>query len=139
MLANDPTNPRPRPPAQVRRSTSGMKKSSSSSSSSPPPPYASSLAFPRRSSTSATLLGSPVSATVQMVDGGSQEMVEWLNEKSREELSELLLKADGVIKQRESGRCILFSHVTFLTTMNRIRPHFISIQNTLPRQYISTV
>ena len=62
---------------------------------------------------SATLLGSPVSATVQMVDGGSQEMVEWLNEKSREELSELLLKADGVIKQRESGRCILFSPVLF--------------------------
>ncbi len=78
----------------------------------PPPPYASSFASPnskqeehsgyidqldtegiQRSSVGSTL--SPIRQ-----DEGEEE---WLNEKSREELTELFLKADGLIKERENG------------------------------------
>ncbi|KAK7049732.1 hypothetical protein VNI00_005763 [Paramarasmius palmivorus] len=116
MLGNSGTASRPRPPAQMRRSSS-MKTANSS----PPPPYASSFIFPsnpRKSSveTRATLLGSPVSAALQMVAQDTQgssstshgsprnhgEMMDWLKEKSHDELSELLLRADEVIKQRET-------------------------------------
>ncbi|ESK95089.1 hypothetical protein Moror_13821 [Moniliophthora roreri MCA 2997] len=112
MLGISGTASRPRPPAQMRR-TSSMKTANTS----PPPPYASSFVFPsnpRKSplETRATLLGSPVSASLQMVTQDIQgsgsaprnhdEMMEWLKEKSHNELSELLLRADEVIKQRES-------------------------------------
>jgi hypothetical protein len=33
----------------------------------------------------------------------AEEDPEWLSEKSREELAELLLKADDLIKERETG------------------------------------
>ena len=33
----------------------------------------------------------------------AEEDVDWMNEKSREELSELLVKADDLIKEREHG------------------------------------
>lgn len=58
------------------------------------------------------LLGSPITVTTQLMEAGTPptgipkttpEVDEWMNEKSREELSELLLKADGLIKSRETG------------------------------------
>ncbi|KAI0663231.1 hypothetical protein C8Q70DRAFT_931170 [Cubamyces menziesii] len=69
----------------------------------PPPPYAPPL--------SEMLLDSPIPVTAQLIsslspDGtgahGGGPMEEWMEEKSREELSGLLLKADGIIKTRET-------------------------------------
>ncbi|KAF4575258.1 hypothetical protein EYR36_006616 [Pleurotus pulmonarius] len=105
MMSNDvPATPRPRPPGNVRRSMS-MKLQT------PPPPYASSFVSPTSKQENSGLidqlntdgvhrsaLGSTLSPIRQ--DEGEEE---WLNEKSREELTELFLKADGLIKERENG------------------------------------
>ncbi|KAJ7228259.1 hypothetical protein GGX14DRAFT_611979 [Mycena pura] len=109
MLSNTITA-RPRPAAQLRRSTSTLAQGAS-----PPPPYASSLAFNRKPGVVPfpNYLGSPLPATLQMVGLGNSQPAspheteqdsnnDWLNEKSREELTELLLKADGLIKERET-------------------------------------
>ncbi|KAF4601312.1 hypothetical protein EYR38_005964 [Pleurotus pulmonarius] len=104
MMSNDvPATPRPRPPGNVRRSMS-MKLQT------PPPPYASSFVSPTSKQENSGLidqlntdgvhrsaLGSTLSPIRQ--DEGEEE---WLNEKSREELTELFLKADGLIKEREN-------------------------------------
>ncbi|KAJ8517979.1 hypothetical protein ONZ45_g4916 [Pleurotus djamor] len=106
MLSNDvPATPRPRPPGNVRRSVS-MKLQT------PPPPYASSLGFPEShmskrvesaaSATSKDAAGqtlSPIRYDDWDTDGDKGD---WFNEKSREELTELLVKADGLIKERET-------------------------------------
>ena len=93
------STPRPRPPAKARKSSSLHF-----SSMVPPPPYAPPL--------SEMLLDSPIPVTAQLIsslspDGtgahGGGPMEEWMEEKSREELSGLLLKADGIIKTRETG------------------------------------
>lgn len=95
MLSNNVlATPRPRPPAKVRRSPSLNFP--------PPPPYAPRLEV---------LLDSPIGVTTQLLgsavseepDALSQGAEEWMNEKSKEELSGLLLKADGLIKERETG------------------------------------
>ncbi|KAJ7126425.1 hypothetical protein C8R43DRAFT_931971 [Mycena crocata] len=108
MLANDTMTPRPRPPAQMKRSTSRSLPQGAIGAS-PPPPYASSAAFMPEDGRKAHYLGSPLPATLEMVDRASEpaspegnDNSEWLNEKSREELAELLLKADGLIKERET-------------------------------------
>jgi hypothetical protein len=53
-----------------------------------------------------SVLGSPIPGTAQLL-GSSADLApvpeDWVREKSREELSELLLKADGIIRSRESG------------------------------------
>ncbi|KAJ6561574.1 hypothetical protein DFH09DRAFT_1160274 [Mycena vulgaris] len=108
MLANDTITPRPRPPAQMRRSSAR----SLALGASPPPPYALAAAFLSENGRKSSLpnyLGSPLPATLQMVGLNSEppspqrdEQAEWLNEKSREELAELLLKADDLIKERET-------------------------------------
>ncbi|KIY73934.1 hypothetical protein CYLTODRAFT_485072 [Cylindrobasidium torrendii FP15055 ss-10] len=118
MLSNESHVSRPRPPAQSRRA---------SSKSSPPPPYASSFVFPahRARNSIDTLLGSPVSATFRRLeleqDASSpristpvDEEAEWLDDKSREELSSLLARAEGVIKQRETE---LHRASTFVKTL----------------------
>ncbi|CAL1701008.1 unnamed protein product [Somion occarium] len=93
MLSNNTlATPRPRPPAKVRRSPSLNFP--------PPPPYA-----PRMD----MLLDSPITVTAQLVNspeteapGSTPNIEEWMNEKSRGELSDLLLKAGGLIKSRET-------------------------------------
>lgn len=98
MISNNvPATPRPRPPAQMRRNPS---------LNAPPPPYAPPLE---------RLLDSPISITAQLVaaaaspDGNNQltplhaDVEDWMNEKSKEELSDLLLKADDLIRSRETG------------------------------------
>lgn len=105
MLANEGSSvSRPRPPAQMRRSHSMFNQKGS-----PPPPYASSFVFPSQKKPSrSSLLGSPVSATFRRIEREAGKVVaeedntDWLNEKSREELSGLLLKADDIIKKRET-------------------------------------
>ncbi|KAI0638031.1 hypothetical protein C8Q77DRAFT_1187433 [Trametes polyzona] len=100
LSTNSVTTPRPMPPAKSRKS-SAMHYSRIA----PPPPYAPPL--------SEVLLGSPVPVTAQLVNvassspdrggaDGSSQTDEWMDEKSREELSDLLLKADGMIKTRET-------------------------------------
>lgn len=90
--ANIPETPRPRPPAKVRRTKTAP---------SPPPGYYTPSTF---------LLGSPIAATFQRVGWDADplspatEDLEWMNEKSREELSDLLVKADDLIKERENGQ-----------------------------------
>ena len=60
------------------------------------------------------ILNSPVSVTAHLIGSRSPEVVkgesnippaveEWMNEKSREELSNLLVAAGDIIKSRESG------------------------------------
>ncbi|KAJ6539738.1 hypothetical protein B0H19DRAFT_1180326 [Mycena capillaripes] len=91
MLSNETVTPRPRPPAQTKRSSSRPLLQAS-----PPPPYASSILA--ENNTRKEILGSPLPATLQDVE----ENPDWLSEKSREELAELLLKADDLIKERET-------------------------------------
>jgi len=137
------STPRPRPPA-ARRSISALK-------SSPPPSYASSfLNSEGRSRASDTLLGSPVRATIEMMgwderavaamaDPGSPALnpddFDWLNERSKGELSDLLVKADNIIKRRETGMCVLVLfnvHQHFpcnLLLCSRSRPFFCYLQD----------
>ncbi|KAJ7213720.1 hypothetical protein B0H12DRAFT_1155741 [Mycena haematopus] len=106
MLSNEPVTPRPRPPAQNRRS------SASKALTSPPPPYASAIPSLPERERKPSYLGSPLPATLQSLRLSSEassprvedENVDttWLTEKSREELAELLLKADDLIKERET-------------------------------------
>ncbi|OBZ70370.1 hypothetical protein A0H81_09856 [Grifola frondosa] len=90
--------PRPRPPAKARRTTSMHFAKLA-----PPPPYAPPLEV--------KLLDSQIAAAAQTVGPASGDglrlpptpsVEDWMNEKSREELSGLLLKADGLIKSRET-------------------------------------
>jgi hypothetical protein len=111
LAANVSETPRPRPPAKVRRSASKP-------TSTPPPSYASAFSYtPARKPPLDTILGSSLPVTLQRVrwdkdnlDGATtalspapEDDMEWMNEKSREELSELLVKADDLIKERENG------------------------------------
>ncbi|KAG5639680.1 hypothetical protein H0H81_005863 [Sphagnurus paluster] len=102
--------PRPRPPAKVRRSSALLHAAST-----PPPSYAAAFTLtPDGKPRMDTLLGSPMAATFQRVAWDlagdretppvpeTQEDVDWMNERSREELSELLVKADDLIKEREN-------------------------------------
>jgi hypothetical protein len=111
LSAHVPETPRPRPPAKNRR-TPLLKTDPS-----PPPSYYNNTDFaftPQVRPRLDTLLGSPMYATFQRVgwdadrdplSPASEEDIEWMNEKSREELSELLVKADEILKERENGAC----------------------------------
>ncbi|KZP06737.1 hypothetical protein FIBSPDRAFT_763921 [Athelia psychrophila] len=92
--------PRPRPPAQVRRSSSGLNLKAS-----PPPPYD---AASRASSTTSRLEPIDWEGLRRSTPHTSPAAEEWMNEHSREEISGLLLKADGLIKGREAdtGQCL---------------------------------
>ncbi|KAI0353499.1 hypothetical protein OH77DRAFT_1483319 [Trametes cingulata] len=100
LSTNSVTTPRPQPPAKTRKS-SAMHYSRLA----PPPPYAPPM--------SEVLLDTPIAFNAQRMTGsamspeptdseGPAPMEEWMDEKSREELSDLLLKADGIIKTRET-------------------------------------
>jgi hypothetical protein len=101
MLANSgPSTPRPKPPAKARRASTRQK-------SSPPPPYVLKPDDQQRPMLE-TLLGSPVMATSQILDffgkeGSEQSAEDWLHERSRDELRELLVRAEQTIKEREDG------------------------------------
>lgn len=95
-------SPRPQPPAKAKRSYSNLK-------STPPPPYAAT------GSRNPSLASSIPSRAVDWDDVRrstpftSPTAEEWLSEHSRDDLSELLSKADGLIKQRENGTCPLMN------------------------------
>ncbi|KAF8213954.1 hypothetical protein K438DRAFT_1956052 [Mycena galopus ATCC 62051] len=111
MLSGERTvTPRPRPPAQNRRSSAGKALVQTS----PPPPYASAIPSLPERERKPSYLGSPLPATLQSLRLNSELSsprasadeengdTTWLAEKSREELAELLLKADDLIKERET-------------------------------------
>ncbi|KAL1709141.1 hypothetical protein EV121DRAFT_253243 [Schizophyllum commune] len=117
MLAHDQTkSARPRPPAQRRRQSTGpatVKKGGAS----PPPPYSGAgFSFPASSPSPPprrrleSLLGSPMSATLKALGwdldadptNSSGPNPDWLTEESRDELADLLVKADGLIKERQN-------------------------------------
>lgn len=107
MLASHvAATPRPRPPAKLRRSSSRLKLLTSMPA---PPPYEYSHDNPYAASLP-TLLGSPLPATSQLMrtlpEDHLLETKEWMNEKSRGELSDLLIKAGNVIADRENGMSI---------------------------------
>ena len=97
--------------------------------STPPPAYGSTFVFPSRHNTpsnfGADILNTPIEATRRLMaawdtDSPSSSIgyespqpkdLEWMNEKSREELHELLLKANGIIKEREQGETLTFAQL----------------------------
>lgn len=92
MSDENSTTPRPRPPAKARRASSLQFPSF------PPPPYAPSL-----DQVVPDVAGAGPSFPDDMpLPLSTHDAEAWVNEKSREELSHLLLKADELIKSRES-------------------------------------
>ncbi|KZT72485.1 hypothetical protein DAEQUDRAFT_722632 [Daedalea quercina L-15889] len=89
------TTSRPRPPAKTRRLPSVQFPSF------PPPPYAPSLDQLVLEAASA-IPEQPFSSLDPKSFLLPHDSEEWVNEKSREELSELLLKAEGLIRTRET-------------------------------------
>ena len=112
IMLSDETRatPRPQPPAKVRARKSSqppvkLSTRGKASSGSPPPPYY---------NPSDSVLGSPLPVTSQLLEastggnGGDGPGPEsWLLEKSREELSGLLTKAEGIIKSREERMSLI--------------------------------
>jgi hypothetical protein len=109
MLSSDiPATPRPRPPAAHNRRSASMQIELF-----PPPPYAASSHSSRPKSTPLGTVSSSTSApdvrshnprSLSEADDSS-----WMKEKSREELSELLTKADGIIRERERGEFLVIT------------------------------
>lgn len=108
MLASSET-PRPLPPAKARRASALLKASAT-----PPPAYGTPFLLNGIERKRRDILGSPMTSTFQLVGWDADpddrqlpspppEDEDWMNEKSREELEELLVKADAIIKQRENG------------------------------------
>lgn len=116
-MFSDLENSRPRPPFKGRRATSNTTKHELTTT--PPPAYGSTFVFPPRNPSSdfnRDIFGSPISSTVRMLGWDSRDSSvekdetisqsddpDWMNQKSREELRELLLKAHGIIRERENG------------------------------------
>lgn len=84
--------PRPRPPARTRRLPSLQFPKF------PPPPYAPSI-----DQVVLDAASSPRVLDDAQLAPPNPNVEEWMNEKSREELSNLLFKADELIKSRETG------------------------------------
>jgi len=112
MSEQFPSTLRPVAPGRLRRSVTEK------TSDAPPPPYETpetNLAFPHERTISLTSVssnvGSPVTATAQLLGidlDGQQERdrsftEEYVSERSRDELTKLLLKAEAVIRARERG------------------------------------
>ena len=98
MMNQTFVSPRPRPPAKAKAFYLNPK-------SIPPPPYvATGSGNPSHTSSipSRTVDWDDVRRSTPFASPTAEE---WLSEHSRDDLSELLVKADGLIKQRENGTC----------------------------------
>lgn len=99
MLSNTTSaTPRPRPPAKARRLPSVQFPSF------PPPPYAASPSLEQVLAAANAVTEPPLTSgdsRPSLPPSGDTE--EWVNEQSREELSELLVKAEELIRSRETG------------------------------------
>lgn len=95
MLSSDfPKTPRPKPPAKARRASAQVN---SEDWRSPPPP-----AYTPIRQHLPILLGSPISATTSFIQHNPL-CEEDVQERSRDELEELLGKASSIIREREQG------------------------------------
>ncbi|KAG2155139.1 uncharacterized protein EDB93DRAFT_1320027 [Suillus bovinus] len=92
LSASVTTTPRPRPPGRVRRISTHVKTS-------PPPPYAATSLLHDQLDSSSDLKRETFNGASAWDD--IPNLQDW-NGRSREELSELLLKADELIKDREN-------------------------------------
>ncbi|KAF9534630.1 hypothetical protein CPB83DRAFT_878986 [Crepidotus variabilis] len=122
MLSNAEVT-RPRPPAKARRVTTTINQAKAGPTNTPPPAYTSPFNFPSSRDSydvRREILGSPMASTYKIMDWESSGLehsqkgnyeteamaepdeLEWMSERSKEELQELLLKADGLIKDREN-------------------------------------
>lgn len=120
-MLSDFDNSRPLPPAKVRRATSMTAKAEINST--PPPAYGSTFVFPSRSASSdfrPDILNTPIDSTPRFMgswdhsfrfgeESAHREDMEWTNETSREELHGLLVKAQGIIKEREQGEALTWN------------------------------
>lgn len=102
---------RPRPPAHNKSNNSSRNFSSSSSSSSPPPPYVTYDDFSFDKPLKNIDTSDPIRATAMMLgvqlDSDpevSPTTIAQIAEKSREELANLFLEAEKVIRARETGK-----------------------------------
>jgi hypothetical protein len=95
LSASVTTTPRPRPPGRARRISTHVK-------SSPPPPYAATSLLHDPLDNSSDLKRESFNDAIAAWDDIPNHPQVW-NGRSREELSELLLKADELIKDRENG------------------------------------
>lgn len=106
---------RPLPPAKARKATANFYQAMTGPTNTPPPAYALSS---RRGSLDPKrdILGSPMESTYRIMEWDSSEEggyedetlrrrdeLAWVTERSKEELQELLFKADGLIREREQG------------------------------------
>jgi hypothetical protein len=90
---------RPRLPARSTLSTSYIKPS-------PPPPYGDTLTSPETNTLSESGTAHPIQALAKDVFSGAvpTAIEEWINGRSREELSSLLVRANDLIRERERGK-----------------------------------
>lgn len=99
MQATVETPRRPRPPAKIRRSLA-------KGSTTPPPAYASTFSFPSDDDENDGVGHKWDAGNTPLNEADLDSLgddLAWLNEKSRDELTDLLVKADTLIKERESG------------------------------------
>ncbi len=91
---------RPRPPARNTLSPSYTKPSP------PPPPYGDALMSPEAITLSESATAHRIRALAEDVFSGAvpSAIEEWINGRSREELSSLLVRANELIRERERGK-----------------------------------
>ena len=89
---------RPRLPARSTLSTSHNKQ--------PPPPYGDTLLSPEANALSESATAYHIHALAKDVFSGAvpSAIEEWINGRSREELSSLLMRANELIRERERGK-----------------------------------
>ncbi|PPQ69242.1 hypothetical protein CVT26_003654, partial [Gymnopilus dilepis] len=113
MFSGTVETPRPLPPAKARRaSAAAMQKLKLSGSSTPPPAYGSPFTtFPSRRGHGRSRDDHDEYHDAHEGDDldlghlpspPPEDAEEWMSERSREELRELLVRADGIIKEREN-------------------------------------
>jgi hypothetical protein len=90
---------RPRLSARSTLSTSYIKPS-------PPPPYGDALTSPETNTLSESATAHPIHVLAKDVFSGDvpTAIEDWINGRSREELSSLLVRANELIRERERGK-----------------------------------
>ncbi len=80
---------------------------------SPPPPYGETLISPEPNSLSGSVTARRIHALANDVFSGAvpSAIEEWINGRSREELSSLLVRANEIIRDRERGKASVFPYM----------------------------
>ncbi|KAF8897908.1 hypothetical protein BD779DRAFT_1796465 [Infundibulicybe gibba] len=136
MLVQKTDTPRPRPPAQVRRSTSLNKNFTT-----PPPAYASASALPlaRKQPRLDSLLGSPMLATFQKVgwdvDGqpagtAATHEADWVNDRARKRTGPRVRRVQDPVRGQRRPQ-------VQTPSPPRASPRFLSVPYHIPRHIVS--